>query len=97
MNVNNYMWTGRTWRFLPAWLLQVKRKANSREEANNGSILSLKLRVRNRGGTGGVRVAAFVVGAGSTEGGLRVSKSLSVPMPPSDELELPVLSVCWGR
>ena len=91
------MWTGRTWRFLPAWLLQVERKANSRGEANNGSILSLKLRVRNRGGTGGVRVAAFVVGAGSTEGGLRVSKSLSVPMPPSDELELPVLSVCWGR
>ena len=74
------MWTGRTWRFLPAWLLQVKRKANSREEANNGSILSLKLRVRNRGETAGVRVAAFVVvnGAGSTEGGLRVSKSLSV-------------------
>jgi hypothetical protein len=36
--------------------------------------------------------------AGSTEEGLRVSKSLSVATPPSDELELPVLSVCcWAR
>lgn len=45
------------------------------------------------------KLVGDLVGAnGSIEEGLRVSKSLSVPIPPSDELELPVLSVCcWAR
>ena len=65
---NKFKWLKVTWRFLPAWLLHVVRSASKRGDATRGSILSLKLLVRNNCGT-----ASFFSGVGGASGGGGVS------------------------